>query len=328
MKTESYKKILVLRFSSIGDIVLTSPVLRVMKQQMPQSGIHFVCKEVFADTLKHNPHVDRLYTFKRDIEELWPELLREKYDIIIDLHNNLRSRLVKNKLGVKTMHFPKINWQKFVAVNFKKISVLPAVHIVERYFQAVAKLGLKPDGKGLEYFIDTSDAVDMASMLAQTGQQKFIALVLGGSYATKQIPLEKLAEICALAKLPLVLLGDKNDAILSAELHRRYPHTINLCGSLTLNQSASVLQQAEWVISGDTGLMHIASAFQKKIISLWGNTIPEFGMSPYMPHPLNQLWQVKDLSCRPCSKLGYHACPLKHFNCMQQQDVSAIGTLL
>ncbi|MCE3260664.1 MAG: glycosyl transferase, partial [Bacteroidetes bacterium] len=212
---------------------------------------------------------------------------------------------------------------KFVAVNFKMLRSLPEKHIVERYLDTVAPLGVKADGKGLDYFLGKDDHVDVHALYLG-GATPFTAIVAGGSYFTKQIPPSKLAEICRRIKTPIILLGGPADKSNGEELKKEFPSVINLCGALTLNQFASVISQAFLVISSDTGLMHIAAAFNKPIISVWGNTIPEFGMSPYMPHPDNRLLEVKGLSCRPCSKLGYRKCPKGHFRCMYDIDTSAI----
>lgn len=321
------KKILFVRFSSIGDIVLTTPVLRCVKNQLKEVEVHFICKAIFAETLLHNPYLDKLYTFKKEIDEVLEELKSENYDLIIDLHYNLRSLRLKRKLGVKSLHFNKINFRKFLAVNFKKFSFLPNVHIVDRYFKTVETLGVKSDGKGLDYFISDKDKIDSKDLLKNQTANQFIALVVGGSYYTKQIPLLKLNEICQNSTLPIILLGAKSEEVIANEIAKYHIKVINTCGKLTLNQSASLLQQAEWVITSDTGLMHIAAAFKKRIISVWGNTIPQFGMSPYMPNQSNLMLEVKDLNCRPCSKLGYKKCPLGHFNCMNLQDFSFVKEL-
>ncbi len=321
------KKILIVRFSSIGDIVLTTPVIRCLKNQLEKTEVHFVCKSVFAETILHNPYINKLYTFKKDIDEVIKELKSENYDLIIDLHYNLRSLLLKRKLGVKSFHFDKLNFKKFLAVNLKKINLLPKQHLVDRYFGAVETLGVKNDGLGLDYFIDKKDKVDIDDLLKNQINKQFIALVVGGSYFTKQIPLLKLNEICQYASLSIILLGGKSDEVIANEIAKYHKNVINACGKLTLNQSASLIQQAEWVITSDTGLMHIAAAFNKKIISVWGNTIPQFGMDPYQPNTENKILQVENLSCRPCSKLGYKKCPVEHFNCMNQIDFTFVKDL-
>ena len=98
----------------------------------------------------------------------------------------------------------------------------------------------------------------------------------------------------------------------------------NACGKFSLHESAAILRRAHVVITHDTGLMHIAAALRKPILSLWGNTVPAFGMYPYYGKPglatipSSYMLEVKNLSCRPCSKIGYAACPKKHFRCMQE----------
>lgn len=312
------KKILITRFSSIGDIVLTTPVIRCLSQQL-KAEVHVVTKNAFKDTLVHNPYVSKLHTFQNDVKELYSELKAENFEVVIDLHNNLRSLRLKRYLGVKSYSFNKLNIRKFLAVRLKMRNVLPDKHIVDRYFEAVRELGVKPDNKGLDYFLSKTDEVDVKTLC---GSENYTVLVAGGSYFTKQIPLNKLAEICTKLKTPVILLGGPADRTVGEELKKQFPAVINLCGSLSLNQSASVIQQASLVISSDTGLMHIAAAFDRRIISVWGNTIPEFGMSPYKPNPANQVMEVNGLSCRPCSKLGYNKCPRGHFKCMNDIDVS------
>ncbi|MDP3557764.1 MAG: glycosyltransferase family 9 protein [Bacteroidota bacterium] len=321
------KKILIIRFSSIGDIVLTTPIIRCAKKQLIGTEIHFVTKEVFKNILSNNPNIDKLHTFNKDVSEIYEQLKSENFDVIIDLHKNLRSLRLKKKLKVKSYSFNKLNLQKFLAVNFKLINKLPNNHIVDRYFEAVEQLGVKNDGYGLDYFIHSNDEVDINTLITNQSQKSFIALVVGGSYYTKKIPLNKLAQICQNTNLQIVILGSKDDYIIGDELKKQFPQIINTCGLYTINQSASIIKQAEWVISSDTGLMHIASAYNKKIISLWGNTIPEFGMAPYLPNSENKILEVKKLECRPCSKLGYNACPKGHFKCMNDIDVSFIKDL-
>ena len=319
------KKILIIRFSSIGDIVLTTPVIRCAKAQLKETEIHFVTKEVFKSILIHNPNIDKLHTFKEDVSEIYGQLKTENFDVVIDLHKNLRSLRLKQKLGAKNYSFNKINLQKFVAVNFKQINKLPDQHIVERYFETVADIGVTNDGKGLDHFIHANDKIDVSKLLPSSN--KFIALVVGGSYFTKKIPLNKLIEICSTVSLPIIVLGGKEDKGIADELQKKFPEIINTCGQYSINQSASIIEQSEWVITSDTGLMHIASAYNKKIISVWGNTIPQFGMAPYLPHPENNILEVKGLSCRPCSKLGYKKCPLGHFKCMNNIDYSVLNEL-
>lgn len=300
-------------------------MIRCCKQQIKNAEIHFVCKVSFKSTLEHNPYIHKLITFDKDITEVIPQLKKENYDVLIDLHNNLRSRRLKLALGKKSLGFDKLNIKKFLAVALKNKSLLPDIHIVQRYLQTVSSLGVKDDGRGLDYFISDKDSVDLNSIHSDL-KNGYVALVAGGSYFTKKIPVNKLVEICNRIKLPVVLLGGKEDSQVSEEVVTKCKNAINLCGKYSLNQSAFIIRHSSFVISSDTGLMHIASAFGKKIYSLWGNTIPEFGMYPYKPGDGSQILEVKNLKCRPCSKLGYSKCPKGHFKCMNEIDVSLVGS--
>jgi len=319
------QKILVIRFSSIGDIVLTTPILRCIKQQKPLVKVHFVTKRMFSSIVENNPNIDKLYTFEKSINEITKNLNEENYDLIIDLHHNLRSLRLITSLGKSSNSFNKLNLRKFMAVNFKRLGMLPSVHIVERYFETVKSLGVVNDGNGLDHFISKEDEFDISRKFPQLTSANFIALVVGGSYYTKKIPLTKLVEICNSTHKQFIVLGSKDDDIVAKQLEAQCNNVINSCGQLSLNQSAYVIKLSESVITSDTGLMHIASAYQKKIVSLWGNTIPEFGMYPYKPAEGSKIMEVKDLPCRPCSKLGYKACPKSHFRCMNDIDISNIN---
>ena len=316
-------KVLIVRFSSIGDIVLTTPIIRALKQQIKNIEVHYITKYAFTAVIEHNPNIDKLYTVKSTLAEVVPQLKKEKYDYIIDLHHNARTLKLKLALGIKSFSFNKLNWNKFLLVNFK-INKLPQKHIVDRYFETIESIGVKNDHKGLDYYISESDQVDISKILPLNFSNGYNALVIGGSYYTKRIPLNKLKEICNHSKLPLVLLGGKDDKTIAEQLNKEFSQkTINLCGALNLNQSASVLKQGQTVITSDTGLMHIAAAYKKDVISLWGNTIPEFGMGPYLAGKNSQIFEVKNLSCRPCSKLGYKKCPKGHFKCMNDMVISS-----
>jgi heptosyltransferase-2 len=316
-------KILVFRFSSIGDIVLTTPILRCIKKQLQDVELHYITKENFISVIENNIYVDKFFTIKSSVSEVISLLKKENYDYIIDLHHNARTLKLKAALGKKSFSYNKLNWEKFLIVNFKT-NKLPQKHIVDRYLETVEAIGVKNDNNGLDYFIHKKDEIDIPSYLPELFHKEYHVLVVGGSYFTKQIPVNKLNEICSKSTLPLVLLGGKEDTVIAEQVYQLNKNTtINLCGKLNLNQSASIIQQSQKVITSDTGLMHIAAAFKKDIISLWGNTIPEFGMGPYLAGMNSQILEVKNLSCRPCSKLGYKKCPKGHFKCMNDIDFKA-----
>ena len=179
---------------------------------------------------------------------------------------------------------------------------------------------MKNDGKGLDYFIPEKDKVDL-KLLPDQFQDGYIAWAIGGKHQTKFYPEERIFEVCKKIKKPVILLGGKEDFDKGERISNSIGGRVfNACGKFNINQSASLVEQADKIITNDTGLMHIAAAFRKEIISLWGNTIPEFGMYPYFPgdEKESHIFEVKNLSCRPCSKLGYKSCPKKHFDCMNK----------
>jgi ADP-heptose:LPS heptosyltransferase len=318
------KKILILRFSSIGDIVLTTPVVRCLKNQLG-AEIHYLTKAPFKTILSENPHIDKLITFEKSADEVLDILKNEKYDFVVDLHNNIRTLKLKGKLGVKSAAFPKLNMRKWLFVN-TKWDVMPDIHVVDRYFKAVESLGVQSDGLGLDYYIPESDQVDLYEILPTSFQSRYWVYTLGAQYKTKCLPEEKINELLVLIDVPIVFLGGKEDANLGERLAEKFPlKSINLAGKLNLNQSASVVQQSSGVVCHDTGLMHIASAFQKKMAVIWGNTTPKIGMYPYLPKSEVEYFEVKELHCRPCSKIGFQKCPKGHFKCMNNQDLEAIA---
>ena len=335
-------KILVIRFSSIGDIVLTTPVVRCLKQQLG-AEVHFLTKRSFEKILTSNPNIDRVFSMDKRVSEVIELLKKEHYDAVIDLHGNLRTLQVKWQLGVRAYTFDKLNFEKWLRVNLK-INRLPNVHIVDRYLKTIEPLGVKNDGKGLDYFIPKEDEItrisDFGSRISEVQPSdlsfiihhpslKFVAFVIGAAHATKRLPTEKIIDICNQITLPIFLIGGKEDGKRGDLIvSKSNSYVINLCGTLNLNQSASVVRQAEKVVTHDTGLMHIAAAFGKDIVSVWGNTIPEFGMTPYLPTAGSRIMEVKNLSCRPCSKIGHESCPKGHFKCMEMMDTLAIAAIV
>lgn len=320
------KKILIIRFSSIGDIVLTTPVIRCLKEQMPEIEIHYLTKKQFIPVVQSNPYIHRIHLFKDNFQELIPKLKAEQFDHIVDLHKNFRSHYIRYKLGIPATTFPKLNIRKWLITNFH-IDRLPKVHIVDRYFRAVKKFGVKNDGKGLDYFLLDSEKVDMQKQFPEL-PSSFIAIAIGAKHVTKIFPSHRVAALCDLLLLPVILLGGKEDMARGEMIRKasRRP-VVNACGLLPLNGSASVLAQSALIITNDTGLMHIGAALKKPVISIWGSTIPGFGMYPYFPEGLKQLSasiEVKGLSCRPCSKLGYDVCPKGHFDCMEKINIEEI----
>ncbi len=320
-------KFLIIRFSSIGDIVLTTPVVRCLKEQLPEAEIHFLTKKGFRSILESNPYIDKVHLLQDQWASLLQTLKEEKYDHIIDLHKNLRSLKVKRALkAVPSTSFNKLNIQKWLLTALK-INVLPRIHIVDRNMDTVKQFGVVNDGRGLDYFIPKEDEVDYGE-LPTSHQLGYYALVIGAALNTKKLPLKKLKELCHHIQHPIILLGGPEDAEAGALIADVDPIRIyNACGKFKLNESADLVRKAKLVITHDTGLMHIAAAFKKPVISIWGNTVPAFGMYPYYGDSgvKSAIAEVKPLYCRPCSKIGYSRCPLGHFKCMNKQNLQEIA---
>ena len=317
---------LIVRFSSIGDIVLTTPVVRCLKQQVPNCKIHFLTKTQYSSILQNNPYIDKIIGYDGDWNMLISNLKTTKYRCIIDLHHNARTLRLKNSLDIKSFTFNKLNINKWLLTALK-INTMPNKHIVDRYMDTVKSFNVTNDGKGLDYFIPELDEVKQSD-LPSSHLFGYIGLVIGAAHNTKKMPVEKLKELCSKIHYPIILLGGKEDRANGEEIAAfERGHVYNSCGKFSINESADIVKKARLIITHDTGLMHIAAAFKKPIISIWGNTVPSFGMTPYYGNVqiTNSQFEVANLGCRPCTKIGYDSCPKKHFKCMKLQNIDAIA---
>ena len=363
-------KILVIRFSSIGDIVLTTPVIRCLKNQISDAEIHVLTKKKFSSLYKTNPYINKVYEYDDSLKKNIEELKLENYDYIVDLQKNKRSLRVTRALHCQHSSFPKLNFKKFLLTTFK-INLMPDIHIVDRYFKAVEKLGVKNDYQGLDFFISEKNNYPL-SELPEDFQNGYHAFVIGGTYKTKILPAVKVIEVIKKLNEPVILLGGPDDVERAEEIIRQrttdngqqtlgkslndaksqshkdkvsklvgknigtstssvtetsqHLGILNLVGKINLEQSASIVKNAKSVLTNDTGLMHIAAAFHKNVVSVWGNTVPELGMYPYLPNEKEKchIIECKDVKCRPCSKLGFKECPRRHFKCMMEIDCDEI----
>lgn len=210
---------------------------------------------------------------------------------------------------------------------------MPNRHVVERYMDCVAPLNVKLDQHGLDYFIPDKDEVEL-EWLPEAFHNGYVALAIGGQFATKKLPTERIIELCDRINKPIVLLGGKEDQATGDTVEAFFrpeddPNeyteglkalgkqalVFNGCGKFSFHQSASLVRQARCVFTHDTGLMHVAAAFKKDIYSIWGSTIPELGFYPFRTRFV--IFENKKIKCRPCSKLGYQQCPKGHFKCMK-----------
>jgi len=319
------KKLLIIRLSSIGDIVLCTPVIRCIKEQT-NFEIHFLTKPEYKEILEKNPYIDYLHVLDKSALAKGKELNLLHFNVVVDLHKNIRTLIIKHQIkNSLKLSFNKINIQKWIKVNFKKYK-LPNKHIVDRYLDTVASLDVKNDYQGLDYFINNNEFVNASKIIPLP--QSYAAWAIGAQHNTKKMPAKKIIHILNHIQIPIVLLGNASDYALAQEITNTVTsnNIINACGKLTLNQSAAIIKQAKFVISNDSGLMHIAAAHKKPVISLWGSTIPQFGMYPYYGNiqVKQKMFEINNLNCRPCSKIGFNKCPKGHFKCMNHLPDDAI----
>jgi heptosyltransferase-2 len=306
-------KILVIRFSSMGDIIYTTPVVRCLKKQIPGAEVHFLTKPAFKYIYDNNPYVDKLLLLRSTLSETIDEIKAEKYDHIVDLHNNLRTAIIKLRTGIPASTYKKQPIKKWLSLKFK-LKLIPPTHLVDRYLKAVESLGVVNDGQPIDYYIKADHK--LGNLLPSSHQNGYVAFIIGATHFTKRMPNYKISSICKQLNLPIVLLGGndvkENGNIIAAEIGDKI---YNACGNTSLDESVFLVSQAKSIIGFDTGLTHIAEAFNKPIASVWGGTVPELlGVQPYMVKDV--LVAGVDISCRPCSKFGLEKCPLGHFKCM------------
>lgn len=307
-------KILVIRLSAMGDVVLTTPALRSLRRRFPDARIDFLVKAAYAQVLQHNPSVDRVIPFEGEMRAAVEALRKENYDLVVDLHNNLRSKYLRRALAPRRVVLDKERWRTNLYIRLG-IGSLPTTHVVERYQRAIAPLGCTPDDAGLDFFLMEEERERARLRLQSFSTVAPVAVVLGATKATKRWPTAYFAELLNALQLPVVLLGgpaEREEA--HALLQQLQVPAFDAVGTYTIAQAAAFMRECRWVITHDTGMMHIAAAMNMKIFSIWGQTVPALGFSPYKAD-----WvaiENKGLNCRPCSKIGYDSCPKKHFKCM------------
>lgn len=315
------KKILLIRFSSIGDIIVTTPVIRWLAQQ-GNFEVHYLTHIRNKSILASNPHISKLITIEKSIHEVVGQLRNENYDLVFDLHKNIRSHILRFLLGVRSISYDKLAFEKWLMVSFKVNRLPKSKHLLDRYCDALHSFGIVNDSLGLDFNIIEEE-------LPFEVPNKYHVLVLGAAHATKRIPADKCTAIINSSSLPFVLIGGRDVVDIGLSLKACNDRVINLTGKLSINQSAIVLHNAQTVVTGDTGMMHLAAALQKDIVLMWGSTFPDFGMYPY--YGKNKQYyslRVNELKCQPCSSIGKDTCPKGHFRCMKDQDITQISSIL
>ena len=321
-------KILVVRFSSIGDIILTSPVYRCLKKQLG-AEVHLLVKKSFSFAVFGNPYIDKVIEIESEVSEVAKQLQNEGYDHIVDLHHNLRSMQVKRLVRSPSTSVNKLNIEKWLLVNLKWDRMPEDPHVVRRNMETVKALDVEYDGAGLDFFIPEEAAVDLDTVDGLKSGS-YVALTIATSTVTRSMEPDQLDKLISLIDAPVALLGGPSEAGIGEAVASRHASTVNLSGKLSLQQSASVIAQSAVLIAPDTSLMHIGAALDHPMVTVWGNTVERFGMTPFYPDSSADKWemvQVDGLGCRPCSKIGHKKCPKGHFRCIRDLDLAKIAAL-
>lgn len=312
MKINNCKHILIVRLSSLGDILLTTPLIRSLKKQNPSLQIDFLIRSEYCDLLKANPYISSLHLFSRDDQEnkkLKIKLMEMKYDCIIDLQNNLRSKLFLNNLTAEVLTFNKKRFEKVLLVHLK-INLLKEVpQIPIRYAETIPDFQL--DDEGLDLFLPENITTRIPP------GQNVIGLCPGARHFTKRWQKEnfiQLGKMLIEKGFSVALFGGKSDRELCEEISKEIPGSIDLSTDDDILQLAKDMQQCKAIVCNDSGLMHAACAVKIPVVAIYGSTVREFGFTPYGCK--NIILENNSLTCRPCSHIGKKKCPQKHFRCM------------
>lgn len=312
MHPGSIHRLLIIRLSSLGDILLTTPLLRSIKNSYPHILIDFILREEYQDLLKLNPHINKILTYtnhKFEKQILLNNIISQDYQLAVDLQNNVRSKEITRVLNCNVIKFNKQDFQKFLLVHFKinKLSGTPPIPV--RYANTIP--GFQLDEKGLEFF--TNNESDSRLNSGKT----FIGLCPGARHFTKRWPEEyfvQLGKLLTDSGYSVVLFGGSDDGSICVNIARQIDDSLNLCSSNNVLQTAADMKKCKAVICNDSGLMHLAAAVNVPVVALFGSTVKEFGFFPYNAKCV--VLENHSIDCRPCTHIGKSKCPEKHFKCM------------
>tara|TARA_B100000925_G_scaffold291787_1_gene281442 strand:+ start:7267 stop:8223 length:957 start_codon:yes stop_codon:yes gene_type:complete len=304
-------KILVIRLSAMGDIVLTTPVIRALNQQL-KAKIDFLTKPQYVSLLEGNTYINRIFSLNDKVDFLQ----KNKYDYVVDLQNNLRSWKIRNKIQTKSFVFNKKSLRRYLLIYFG-IDLLKN-HVVDRYFATVASLNVVNDNQGLDFNVSSSIKPEFNT------SQSYIAWCIGGTHNPKKLSAKQITQVVSKLKIPVVLLGGNNDLDIAEEIINNVEckSVYNFCGKLSVQESSYLIKKSKMLLTNDTGMMHIASALKMPIISFWGCTKPSLGFTPYMTDP-SSIKIISKRSAKPCSKHGRH-CKYGKNGCIKEIDPQLI----
>lgn len=316
--------ILVVRFSSIGDILLTTPLLRAIRTKWPGARVTVVTKRQYVPLVSDNPNVTEAFGIApqdtvRDVAAL---IRRVQYSHLLDLQGGTRTLPLRMLARGPWSGFSHRRLARELLIRFKHNRYSEHVPVPERYFEAAADLGVEPDGGPPEFFLDPAAHEKAAGWLTRAGignKRPLVAVAPGAAHATKRWPVEhwiKLIRQIVQTGADIVVLGGPEDSAVGAEIAARGGAQVaSAAGDLSLQETGAVLKRAAALISGDTGVMHMATGVGTPVVALFGPTVRQFGFFPYNAHASVL---ERNLGCRPCSSHGSAECPLEHHLCMRE----------
>jgi lipopolysaccharide heptosyltransferase II len=319
-------RILIIRLSSMGDIILSTALVRMLRNKFPKATIDFLCAKQFSEIFAHNPHLNTVLKYDKDksssdIISWRNEYIKQngKYDILIDLQNNLRSKIFRGGIYEDSYEIKKNRFRKLGLVFFKR-RFGQFKQIPEIYMEAFKSLEVKDDGIGLELWLK-NDGNEYPHNRFEKKKYRKIAFAPGAHHFTKRWPPEKFVRLIFMVKerykqTEIVLVGGKADkAITDVILAKTDMNVIDCTSSASILKTAEVIDECDLLITNDTGVMHIAAARQVPIIAIFGSTTADFGFTPFR----SQFKIVEEeLACRPCTHIGRSDCPKNHFKCMME----------
>ncbi len=324
----SPQRVLIIRLSSIGDIVLTFPLLQALHQAFPQAKIDYVVRQEYTELLRAAPPLHHIWTYNTatGLTGLWKlrQTLKEhQYDVVLDLHRNIRSLLLRlGGVGNQTVAIQKQVFRRWLLVKFKWNTFTNPLPVAHKYLFTARRAGLHLMLPEKYFFLPQTITKKMQPMTQELLLQNFrVVMAPGARHATKQWPAEYYQQLIQLIFQQYgwrtILLGSATEAPLIQRIARTTPDLTRLFpGNLSLLESAALIEALPYFISNDSGLMHIAAALHKPQLAFFGPTVREFGFFPLNDRAI--VLEQKELTCRPCSHLGTEHCPLGHFRCMRE----------
>jgi len=337
-----FKKILIIRLGAMGDVLLTSLLLRNLKRRFPNADIDFLVKETYTSLVSSNPNVKNVIPLKvqagfSDLLQAGREIRNHQYDAVINLQNNFRSCFIARfSKAPNRKRYRLGRWTRFLLVKLNMNLLRNVKPVPLRMLDTIREWSVQDDGLGLDLFISDKIKKHIETRLQKMGVDKkesLIAMAPGASRETKRWLQRRFVETGRYfqkKKYRIILVGGKEDQNICSFIRQKLDHRpVNLAGECSLEETAAALQQADLLITNDSGIMHMAAALGKPVAAIFGPTSEHLGFFPFRT---KFMVVEKFLKCRPCSYHGTKKCPKKHFRCMKEittlQVVKAAEALL